>query len=111
MRTRHDKLTLAKAFPDLVQELEESLSMRGEQDLLKQIREVFVFGVTCDGKIGYIATAEELDGPGKTMHLAETQFSLVLDVASDGSLIGIEVLAPSAPLKSKLRDWAARSRS
>jgi|SRR5688572_28025499 len=95
--------TFEAAFPELSAEVERALAALGQPELGRRFASALVREITSSRKAGYIQLAEDAMGPGRTLPLHKTKSSVVLDVGTDGSPIGVEVLAPDASTKAELR--------
>jgi len=74
-----------------------------QQELGRRFSQALVYETSCDRSAGYVRLTGNASGAGRILHLQKTRSFIVLDVAHDGAPIGIEILAPDAALKRKLR--------
>jgi hypothetical protein len=108
LAVRRHVRTLRDTFLELSEEVESALTTMGQRELGRRFAEAPVFEASCDRKAGYVRLNGDARGGGRTLHLQKTKSFIVLDVAHDGEPIGIEILAPDAALKRKLRRRASQ---
>jgi hypothetical protein len=99
--------TFSAALPELASEVARCLAGLGDPQLARRFGESPVRSVTARAKAAYIQLGPDPHASGRTLALQESRMGIVLDIADDGTPIGVEVLAASGPLKTELRRRAA----